>query len=605
MKPVSRRVNGLIDPMLALSISMHANPGVYALLIGSGVSRAAGIPTGWEVVQDLIRKVAAARGVPCEPTPDEWFEAVYSAKPDYSDLLEDLAKTPAERRELLRHYFEPSEAERRQGIKTPTAAHRAIAKLVRDGYVRVVLTTNFDRLLESAIHDVGIQPAVIHGPDAVAGAQPLVHSVCTVIKVHGDYLDTRIKNTRGELASYDPIVDRILDQVFDEYGIIVCGWSADWDAALRDALTRSPARRFATYWTVRSPAKNLTADLIDFRRADVIQIDSANAFFEELAGKVGALTAIAQPHPLSAAVAVEQLKEYLRDDRADIRLHDLVLRETEAAVAAVWSTSFSASTPYTRAEFTSRLHRYEAATGVLMNLVMAGAYWGTNRQEGLWVKAFRSIATWRDSDSGNIASWLDLKIYPALLLLYSLGIGYVASDQYGSLDRLLRLELAYRFDHRKRSVARAIHSNHVMGNLAPDSLQRWLPGGQTQYTPLSLYLSELLREQARAYLPDDAEYTECFDWFEYLLALTCFDITTAREERPSAPVGCFAWRRGNDVPTIYEQSRIVDGKPLPPRVYKILDSGLFGAEGRRLTRRFSELKTAFDSYAQERSAHMT
>ena len=33
----------MIDPMLSLAMSMHANPGVYALLLGSGVSRSAGI----------------------------------------------------------------------------------------------------------------------------------------------------------------------------------------------------------------------------------------------------------------------------------------------------------------------------------------------------------------------------------------------------------------------------------------------------------------------------------------------------------------------------------------------------------------------------------
>ena len=37
------------------------------LLLGSGVSRAAGIPTGWEVVIDLIRKVAALENENCDP----------------------------------------------------------------------------------------------------------------------------------------------------------------------------------------------------------------------------------------------------------------------------------------------------------------------------------------------------------------------------------------------------------------------------------------------------------------------------------------------------------------------------------------------------------
>ena len=56
-----------IEPFDALALTMHHTPGACALLLGSGLSRAAGIPTGWEITLDLVRKVAALRGVP-EPT---------------------------------------------------------------------------------------------------------------------------------------------------------------------------------------------------------------------------------------------------------------------------------------------------------------------------------------------------------------------------------------------------------------------------------------------------------------------------------------------------------------------------------------------------------
>lgn len=52
----------MLDPLTSLSFSVYSNKGVYALLLGSGVSRAAGIPTGWEIVADLIRKIAEVEG---------------------------------------------------------------------------------------------------------------------------------------------------------------------------------------------------------------------------------------------------------------------------------------------------------------------------------------------------------------------------------------------------------------------------------------------------------------------------------------------------------------------------------------------------------------
>jgi hypothetical protein len=73
----------------------------------------------------------------------------------------------------------------------------------------------------------------------------VVHAKCTVIKVHGDYLDARIKNTDAELEAYSPAMNGLLDQVFDNFGLLVVGWSGEWDTALRDAIQRAPSRRYA------------------------------------------------------------------------------------------------------------------------------------------------------------------------------------------------------------------------------------------------------------------------------------------------------------------------------------------------------------------------
>ena len=74
------------------------------------------------------------------------------------------------------------------------------------------MTTNFDRLLERALEAVGVAPIVIDTPDAAEGAPPLQHSACTVVKVNGDYLDTRIKNTPEELGEYDDRIKVLLDE---------------------------------------------------------------------------------------------------------------------------------------------------------------------------------------------------------------------------------------------------------------------------------------------------------------------------------------------------------------------------------------------------------
>ena len=193
-----------LSPQLSLAFGVASSPGVYALVIGSGVSRSAQIPTGWEIVLDLVRKLAAAEGDDPEPDPARWYSSKYGEAPQYSALLEQLGPKGAERQSLLRPYFEATEEEKAEGMKTPTEAHRALADLVASGLVRVIVTTNFDRLLETALESAGVTPAVIATADQVAGALPLAHSGCTVVKVHGDYLDARIRNSDRELAEYEP-----------------------------------------------------------------------------------------------------------------------------------------------------------------------------------------------------------------------------------------------------------------------------------------------------------------------------------------------------------------------------------------------------------------
>ena len=69
----------MIDATTALAFSMYENRGVYALLLGSGVSRAAQIPTGWEITLDLARRVAGLTGVPDQPDWAKWHHEPFRA----------------------------------------------------------------------------------------------------------------------------------------------------------------------------------------------------------------------------------------------------------------------------------------------------------------------------------------------------------------------------------------------------------------------------------------------------------------------------------------------------------------------------------------------
>jgi hypothetical protein len=287
-----------IDPILSLSFSMSASPGAYALLLGSGISRSAGIPTGWEITLELIKNIAIAKGGAAPANPDQWYLKEYETEPSYSGLLDQLAKSKADRSNYLKTFFEPSEEERIQNIKMPSRAHRAIANMVSKKHIRVIITTNFDRLLEQALEDVSIRPVVISTGDQVKGAPPLVHTPCVILKVNGDYLDNRIRNTTQELETYEPATIALLEQIFDEFGLVVCGWSGDWDIALCNSIMRSPSRRYVTYWATKGTLSQSANRIVNNKGAIPLQIDDADSFFETLEEKINALEEFKQPHPL-------------------------------------------------------------------------------------------------------------------------------------------------------------------------------------------------------------------------------------------------------------------------------------------------------------------
>ena len=420
-----------IDPNQLLALSVQDRPGVYALLLGSGVSRSAGIPTGWDIVRDLIGRLAELQGGPSDTTDlVGWYRQKYDQEPEYSALLEAIAHTPEERQLLLRSYFEPNDAEREQGLKQPTAAHRAIAQLVARGLVRVIITTNFDRLIETALREAGVEPTVLSTPELVAGALPLIHTPCCVLKVHGDYLDPRILNSPAELSTYKPALVELLDQIFDQFGLIVCGWSADWDVALCKAMEQCKSRRFSWYWTERGAVSENAEKLIKCRDAHRIPIQDADDFFTNLQNQVEALLDSRRPHPVSTELAVAMVKHFLSRPEFRIQLSDLINEKTGQATRVIREAEQEdLLIVHGRADIA------ESACESLMAMAATAGQWMTEEHSQDWLDALGELLY--ATSSWPEGPWCYLDMYPASLVFWSLCAGAVSANRLDSVKSLL------------------------------------------------------------------------------------------------------------------------------------------------------------------------
>jgi hypothetical protein len=537
----------LIDPLTALAFSIYENKGVYCLLLGSGVSRPAEIPTGWEVTLDLVRRVAALRGVTDEPDWAAWHKATFGTEPKYSELLDQLASTPDERRSVLHSYIEPNADDIAAGRKTPTRAHLAIARIVAAGHVRVIITTNFDRLIENALQENGVEPTVITSDDALKGAVPLIHSRRYVVKIHGDYLDTRIRNTDSELGAYTPELDTLLDRIIDEHGLIVCGWSGDWDPALRAAITRAPNRRYPMFWAARGKMSPVAETLVGHRAGRVIAIEGADAFFERLEALVSVQADAQRPNPRSVELMVASAKRFLARPEFRIQLDELIggeLRRIDQEVTAsvthpggAWSNDY----------FVSAVARYEAQTEVLARIFGVMGRYGTGGEFRDAVDAITRLG-FREPASGY-NSLTNLRTYPAVLLFYAYGIGLLKAQRFADLFKLFSIPI-----NTGRDQTQTVASHLLLTRWEGTENDPWklLPELGRRTTALSDHLHELFKGWTVDYLFTKGEYTSLFEHFELLGTLAYITLSNdkatlqAAIQSPNrdfvwAPIGRAAW----------------------------------------------------------------
>jgi hypothetical protein len=521
-------VKQALSTRVMLAASMQAQPGLYAILLGSGVSTGAGVPTGWGVVKELLRRVAAAVDPADEQAashaaadPEGWWAQHAEGDLGYATLLEHLAPTAAARQGLLADFFEPSDEDREEGLKVPTRAHRAIAHLVKRGSVRVLLTTNFDRLMEQALEAAGVSPQVVSRPEAITRMAPLAHARATVVKLHGDYKDLGSRNTPSELSQYPPEWTTLLNQIFDEYGLIIAGWSADWDTALAAALEASSNRRYPLYWDSRSSKGSAAKRLLTNRGGHVLQAADADELFTELLASVEALERLAEP-PLTTAMAVARLKRYLADPVRRIDLHDLVMRSADTVADTIAEQPLTVS----RLDGATIQAIYEGhleGAAPLVHLIVGGTWHdpeGTHDQ--LWVDALQRLVDAGTAPLSSVTQGLDdTRLLPALFALSAVGIAAARRGRDG-----LFIRMSTEVQGRRRMgtsdpvpAAQLLHANRILEHDWVNAMPRWGDGGGRWLYPASHLLKADMRRFFGQYIPLETDYVEAFHGYEYRLGL--------------------------------------------------------------------------------------
>ena len=276
--------------------------------------------------------------------------------------------------------------------------------------------------------------------------------------------------------------------------------------------------------------------LIENRRAEVIPIEDADSFFQKVQHKVESIEEFRKPHPLSTAAAVASLKRFLAEPRYRIQLADLIDETVERVIERTSSTDFDANNPPPTTETaTVRIRAYEDACTTLIAMATVGGRWAEEEHCDFWQPALQRLSM--VPRPGGKVLWLDMRRYPATLLLYALGLGAVYAGRLDFLGRLFSTAVYQQHDETTPAVLLLAPSLLFQNR----QVMRILEDKQRHYLPLNDWIEATLRQYTKSMIPDEDQYTLIFDKFEILMSLN-----TAYQARSNimwgGAVGSFMYR---------------------------------------------------------------
>lgn len=232
--------------------------------LGAGTSRSSGLPTASDITWDLKRNLYCLEQNQDIARHDWGNKAVQARIQSYMDGKgHPPLGDPAE----YSFYFERTfgsdraaqQAYLREALSTAkislTIGPRALAGMMAMNHAPLVLTTNFDEILEAAYATVaGRNLSTFHLEGSYAALAALNAGHFPIYaKVHGDFRYQSVRNLSADLLNNDLEIRRAFLAAATRFGVIVAGYSGRDENVMqmfRDAIDQNNAFPHGLYWTV-------------------------------------------------------------------------------------------------------------------------------------------------------------------------------------------------------------------------------------------------------------------------------------------------------------------------------------------------------------------
>lgn len=256
----------------------------FAFFLGAGASRQSGIITAGEMIRHFKERIiteCCPDDLKTEQEKEQWLKAQEWYQGEGSEYCK------------LFEQYEPKEIGRQRYIESiiegqaPSFGYVVLANLMASNYINTIVTTNFDDLIYSACTSYTSIRPIVFAYGILASEMRITAQRPKILKLHGDYLYSTLKNTNSEIAWQDPNMARQLTQVLGEYGLIVVGYGGG-DKSVMDTISQISEKN-DLYWCIfrgSEPAESVK-ELLEAKGGFLVEINGFDELMNEIRHIVG------------------------------------------------------------------------------------------------------------------------------------------------------------------------------------------------------------------------------------------------------------------------------------------------------------------------------
>lgn len=273
-------------------------------LFGAGTSVSAGLPTAYDLIWDFKRRIyCSEQGIALNRFSNLSDRGLRNQIQSYFDKSENCPSKDAPQE--YSYYFErafPKAIDRKEYLDNLLSGmqlsygHKVIGLLMKKGHINYLFTTNFDKAFENTAVQVFQNTEDWYKTDLDSADNGLrlfqASKVPLIIKMHGDYLSEKLKNTTEELQFQDCKLRHILTTTSYTHGIGMMGYSGRDESvmeALHSALEQDNCFPNGIFWFSRSGSEVLpsASKFIDKAKtkgidAYIVEIETFDSAWGEL-----------------------------------------------------------------------------------------------------------------------------------------------------------------------------------------------------------------------------------------------------------------------------------------------------------------------------------